>query len=230
MYPSTAVGQRHSSVVTQESQEPLIPALWRQRLEDLCEAQASLVCRVRSRPARATQRNLLKGRKKHAYYFPLYWSVLLYSKILGQQDWLNRQRSLLPSLTAWIQSPEPTWWLLQVVRLWHNMTSTALKDRRLRSLPLSLSPALMSLLRAARTIGFFWISKYLAYGSCNVSWVSFPMKYCVPTFATAEMPQWEYIWKWRWLAPRSQALPFVLWVSELRCYQQCMISQFKHYG
>jgi hypothetical protein len=34
---------------------PLIPALGRQRQEDLSELQASLVCRVRARTARATQ-------------------------------------------------------------------------------------------------------------------------------------------------------------------------------
>ena len=36
---------------------PLIPALGRQRQVDLCEFEASLVYRVSSRTARATQRN-----------------------------------------------------------------------------------------------------------------------------------------------------------------------------
>jgi hypothetical protein len=36
---------------------PLITALGRQRQEELCEFKASLVCRVSSRTARATQRN-----------------------------------------------------------------------------------------------------------------------------------------------------------------------------
>ena len=39
---------------------PLIPALRRQRQVDLCEFEASLVYRVSSRTARATQRNPVK--------------------------------------------------------------------------------------------------------------------------------------------------------------------------
>jgi hypothetical protein len=39
--------------------KPLIPALGRQRQEDLCEFKASPVYRVSSRTARATQRNLV---------------------------------------------------------------------------------------------------------------------------------------------------------------------------
>jgi hypothetical protein len=43
---------------------PLVPALGRQRQEDLCEFEASLVYRVSPRTARATQRNPVLGVRK----------------------------------------------------------------------------------------------------------------------------------------------------------------------
>ena len=43
---------------------PLIPALGRQRQVELCEFEASLVYRVSSRIARATQRNPVLRKKK----------------------------------------------------------------------------------------------------------------------------------------------------------------------
>jgi hypothetical protein len=43
---------------------PLIPALRRQRQEDLCEFQASLVYRDNSRTARITQRNPVSTNKQ----------------------------------------------------------------------------------------------------------------------------------------------------------------------
>jgi hypothetical protein len=43
---------------------PLIPALWKQRQEDLCEFKTSLVYRVNSRTDRATQRNPVSKRKR----------------------------------------------------------------------------------------------------------------------------------------------------------------------
>ena len=44
---------------------PLVPALWRQRQADLCEFEASLVYRVGSRIARATQKScVLKTKQK----------------------------------------------------------------------------------------------------------------------------------------------------------------------
>jgi hypothetical protein len=42
---------------------PLIPALGRQRHVDLCEFKASLIYRVSSRTAKATQRNLVSKNK-----------------------------------------------------------------------------------------------------------------------------------------------------------------------
>jgi hypothetical protein len=43
---------------------PLIPALGRQRQVDLYEFKASLVCRLSSRSARATQRNPVSTNKQ----------------------------------------------------------------------------------------------------------------------------------------------------------------------
>jgi hypothetical protein len=43
---------------------PLVPAFKRQRQADLCAFKASLVYRVSSRTARATQRNPVSKRKK----------------------------------------------------------------------------------------------------------------------------------------------------------------------
>ena len=43
---------------------PLIPALRRWRQADLCEFEASLVYRVRSRTARATEKNQFQKKKK----------------------------------------------------------------------------------------------------------------------------------------------------------------------
>jgi hypothetical protein len=52
---------------------PLTPALERQRQVDLCEFEASLVYRVSSRTARATQRNPAKetkqNKKRKVYYY-----------------------------------------------------------------------------------------------------------------------------------------------------------------
>jgi hypothetical protein len=43
---------------------PLIPALERQRQTDLCGFEDSLIYRMSSRTAKATQRNLVKKKKK----------------------------------------------------------------------------------------------------------------------------------------------------------------------
>ena len=43
---------------------PLTSALGRQRHEDLCEFEASLIYKVSSKTARATQRHCLKKKKK----------------------------------------------------------------------------------------------------------------------------------------------------------------------
>ena len=51
---------------------PLIPALRRQRLVDVCELEARLVCRLSSRTARATQRNPVV----HVYAVRLHWTGL----------------------------------------------------------------------------------------------------------------------------------------------------------
>ena len=42
----------------------LIPGLWRQRQVDLCEFEASLVYRLSSRTARATQKNLVSKKPR----------------------------------------------------------------------------------------------------------------------------------------------------------------------
>ena len=42
----------------------LVPVLWTQRQADLCESEASLVYRVSSRIARATQRNPVSKNQK----------------------------------------------------------------------------------------------------------------------------------------------------------------------
>ena len=43
---------------------PLIPALGRQRQANLCEFEASLVYKINSRTARATQRNPVSNQKE----------------------------------------------------------------------------------------------------------------------------------------------------------------------
>ena len=48
---------------------PLIPALWRQRQEDLWKLEASLVCRVSSRKTRDTQRNRVSKNPKDLFFF-----------------------------------------------------------------------------------------------------------------------------------------------------------------
>jgi hypothetical protein len=46
---------------------PLIPALGRQRQEDLCEFKVSLICRVSSNTAKATQINLVLKNKNRGW-------------------------------------------------------------------------------------------------------------------------------------------------------------------
>ena len=55
---------KRSKLAGQWYHTPLIPALGRQKLADLCEFEASLVYRSSSRTARATLRNLILKRKK----------------------------------------------------------------------------------------------------------------------------------------------------------------------
>ena len=62
---------------------PLIPAFGRQRQEDHHEFEASLVYRVSSRTAKATQRNLVLKRQKQCIFNYMYMNMCMSVQVSG---------------------------------------------------------------------------------------------------------------------------------------------------
>jgi len=87
---------------------PLIPTLGRQRQVNLCEFKASLIYRMNSRAARATQRNAVskkqnKTKKKGLYHHILlfFLNMVLDSKLrMGRQRVCEGPRGYVPSLST----------------------------------------------------------------------------------------------------------------------------------